>query len=132
MPWETRGTLHATASLAKRLGADNVHLTMAFPYPETEFHRIAEAEGLIEVDDLYELMVEQRVRVGAKPVCRTRSLSRDELQAAWAHVRRAVDRYYMGRHLARPWQFWGPFRDALRRGEGLQAIRKGLRLLRGA
>lgn len=132
MPWETRHTLQATVSLAKRLRADNLHLTMAFPYPETEFHRIATEEGLLEVDDLYELMVEERVRVGAKPVCRTRELSCEELQAAWTDVRGAIDRYYM-RHnvLLQPWQFFGPLRDAFARGEGLAALAKGIKLLRG-
>ena len=132
MPWETRGTLQATVRLAKRLKADNLHLTMAFPYPETEFHRIATEEDLIEVEDLYELMVEERVRVGAKPVCRTRELSRQDLEDAWTNVRRTIDRYYV-RHnvLMRPWQFFGPLKDALRRGEGLKAIRKGVRLVCG-
>jgi len=132
MPWETRRTLEATVSLAKRLRADNLHLTMAFPYPETEFHRIAAEEGLLEVDDLYELMVAERVRVGAKPVCRTRELSCEELEAAWTGVRRAIDRYYV-RHnvLLRPWQFFGPLRDAFARGEGLAALGKGIKLLRG-
>ena len=39
MPWETPQTLNKTIDLAKKLMADNIHLTMAFPYPETEFHR---------------------------------------------------------------------------------------------
>ena len=132
MPWETRATLDATVSLAKRMAADNLHLTMAFPYPETEFHRIATAEGLIEVDDLYGLMVEERVRVGAKPVCRTRDLSCAELEAAWTDVRRRIDRYYV-RHnvIMRPWQFLRPLRDAFARGEGWKAIGKGIKLIRG-
>lgn len=132
MPWETRATLEATASLAKRLLADNLHLTMAFPYPETEFHRIADVEGLIEADDLYGLMVEERVRVGAKPVCRTRELSRTDLESAWHAVRRSIDRYYV-RHnvLMKPWQFLGPLKDAFARGDGLSAIAKGVRLVFG-
>jgi len=132
MPWETSETLEATKRLAKRLKADNLHLTMAFPYPETELHRIATEEDLVEADDLYDLMVEERVRVGAKPVCRTRALSRDDLEDAWTEVRRSIDRYYI-RHnvLLKPWQFVGPLRDAMGRGEGLKAIKKGLKLIRG-
>ncbi len=49
------------------MNADNIHLTMAFPYPETAFHKTAEEENLLETDDIYELMIHQRVRVGAKP-----------------------------------------------------------------
>ncbi len=131
MPWETRDTLVATLRLAKRLKADNLHLTMAFPYPETEFHRIAVEEGLLEADDLYALMVEERVRVGAKPVCRTRALSREELEAGWAEVRRAIDRYYVRRALMKPWQFFGPLRDAFAQGRGWSALRKGFRLVLG-
>ena len=44
---------------------------MAFPYPDTEFYRLCEKDKLLEVDDVYALMVEARVRVGAKPVTHT-------------------------------------------------------------
>lgn len=103
MPWETREGLKRTAELACRLPADNVHLTMAFPYPGTEFHRVAEAEGLIECGDLYARMLDTRVRVGHKGVVRSRALSSAALEEAWEGVRAAVDRAILRRSLSRPW-----------------------------
>lgn len=103
MPWETREGLARTAELACRLPADNVHLTMAFPYPGTEFHEIAEKEGLIECPDLYVQMLDTRVRVGHKGVVRCRALSSQELQEAWEGIRSTVNRRILRRSLAHPW-----------------------------
>jgi len=128
MPWETRKTLRRSLALARRLGADNVHLTMAFPLPETTFHDMARREGLIEVDDLYKLMVHQRVRVGAKPVVRTRSLSSAELEAGWREVRRKINRHYLVRNLLlRPWEAAGVLRAAREEGSVLRLIPKAVK-----
>ncbi|NOZ19654.1 MAG: radical SAM protein [Planctomycetes bacterium] len=104
MPWETHDTLSRTLRLAKRLSADNVHLTMAFPLPRTEFHDIAEAEGLLQTDDIYTKMVHERVRVGAKPYVRTRALAARDLETAWREIRKQINRYYFVKNvLLRPW-----------------------------
>lgn len=103
MPWETREGLARTVDLACRVPADNVHLTMAFPYPGTEFHEIAAREGLIECPDLYAQMLDTRVRVGHKGVVRARALSAKELQDAWEEVRGTINRTILRRSLARPW-----------------------------
>lgn len=103
MPWETREGLDRTADLACRLPADNVHLTMAFPYPGTLFHLIAEKEGLIECPDLYAEMLDTRVRVGHKGVVRCRAMTSRELQSAWEEVRGKVNRCILRRSLSHPW-----------------------------
>jgi anaerobic magnesium-protoporphyrin IX monomethyl ester cyclase len=95
MPWETEQTLQKTIDLAKKLMADNIHITMAFPYPETEFHRIAQQEGLLLLDDFYPILINERVRVGAKPWVKSRSLSSDDLYEGWCRARTAVNRHYL-------------------------------------
>ncbi len=102
MPWETPETLERTRELALALPADGVHITMAFPYPETEFYRITAEEGLLETADIYQLMVHQRVRVGHNAVARTRAMNRDELEVAWTKLRDEVDRYHRRRAFTRP------------------------------
>ena len=78
MPWETPAGLASTVELACKLPADNVHLTMAFPYPGTEFHAVATKENLIECEDLYAQMLDTRVRVGHKGVVRSRAMTSQE------------------------------------------------------
>ena len=125
MPWESRSTLYRTLRLAKRLCADNVHLTMAFPLPQTEFYDIVEAEDLLEADDIYELMIHERVRVGAKPHVRTRHLSAKELEKAWQSVRKQINRHYFIRNvLLRPWDMRNVLAGARGPGELLALIPK--------
>lgn len=95
MPWETEATLGKTLDLATKLMADNIHITMAFPYPETEFHRLAKNDGLLLLDDFYPIMINERVRVGAKPWVRSRMMSQDQLFEGWNRVRTAVNRHYL-------------------------------------
>lgn len=95
MPWETPETLNKTISLATKLMADNIHLTMAFPYPETEFHRVAKQDGLLLLDDFYPIMINERVRVGAKPWVRSHAMTSDELYEGWGRARRTVNRHYL-------------------------------------
>ncbi|MEW6357601.1 MAG: radical SAM protein [Planctomycetota bacterium] len=122
MPWETRATLDRTLRLAMRLAADNVHLTMAFPLPRTAFHDMAEAEGLLETNDIYAKMIHERVRVGAKPYVRTRALSAADLEKAWKRIRKQVNRYYFVRNvLLRPWDMRHVFAGA-RSTKGVLAL----------
>lgn len=94
MPWDTPDTLARTLRLVNAIKADNLHLTMAFPYPETEFYRIAVEKKLLMTEDMYELMVGERVRVGAKPYVRSEKMSADELFASWRAIRRESDRHF--------------------------------------
>lgn len=107
MPWETPETLNKTIDLATKLAAANIHITMAFPYPETEFHRIAKEDGLLRMDDFYPIMINERVRVGAKPWVRSRAMSSDELFEGWTKARRTVNRHYLiHRVLLSPSTWW--------------------------
>jgi len=99
MPWETKESLDETISLAKRLDADNIHLTSAFPYPGTRFHDIASQENLLRVDDMYELMLDTRVRVDILPIVRSRAMSAEELHEGWNRARKAINRHYFLRHV---------------------------------
>ena len=131
LPWETRRTLAATATLAKRMRADNVHLTMAFPYPATPFGDIAESEGLLAVDDLYDLMVHTRVRVGARAVARTRGLSAEELDDAWRTLRSEIDRHTFWENVVRdPRDMAGVLGSVRSAADLLALVPKGARFLK--
>ena len=99
MPWETKESLDETITLAKRLKADNIHLTSAFPYPGTRFHDIASEESLLRVDDMYELMLDTRVRVDILPIVRSRTLSAQELYEGWNRARKSINRDYFVRNI---------------------------------
>jgi len=125
MPWDDKNTLHRTFELAKKLDADNIHLAMAFPYPKTQLYDIAERENLLNVDDIYNLMIKERVRVGAHAVMRTRSLSSDELEKIWKKIRKGVNRYYLFKNVIKKPSV---IRDILKK-RGFSAIPKGMRML---
>ncbi|MCD6459053.1 radical SAM protein [bacterium] len=106
MPWESKDTLNKTLKLAKKLNADNLHLTMAFPYPHTAFYDIAGKENLLKIDDIYDLMINQRVRIGAEPFVKTRYLSSADLEIGWKKIRAGVNKYYVIRKtLLEPFSF---------------------------
>ncbi len=131
LPWETNDTLKDTLSLAKEVLADNVHLTMAFPYPDTDFYRIAKQENLIEVDDLYQLMMSERVRVGANPVARSRELSMAELGKSWSEIRGQINRYYLRQNvLMKPWKVFSYLKYAKNPREIALFIWKGLKIIK--
>ena len=125
MPWDDKNTLHRTFELAKKLDADNIHLSMAFPYPKTQLYDIAERESLLNVEDIYNLMIEERVRVGAHAVMRTRSLSSDDLEKNWKRIRNGVNRYYLFENVIKRPSVIG---NILKK-HGFSAILKGLRML---
>jgi radical SAM superfamily enzyme YgiQ (UPF0313 family) len=107
MPWETPQTLNKTIDLATKLMADNIHITMAFPYPDTEFHRVARQDGLLLLDDFYPIMTNERVRVGAKPWVRSRAMTSDELYEGWLRARQTVNRHYLTHQvLLSPTTWW--------------------------
>lgn len=125
MPWDDKNTLHRTFELAKKLDADNIHLAMAFPYPETQLYDIADKESLIAVNDIYSLIVGERVRVGARAVMRTRRLSVDELEKIWKRIRNGINRYYLLKNVIKKPSV---FRDILKK-RGFSAVLKGMRML---
>jgi len=128
MPWESEYTLQKTLSLAKKLNADNLHLTMAFPYPCTAFYDIVEKENLLEVDDIYDLMINQRVRIGAKPFIKTRFLSSTDLENGWKKVRTGVNRYYVLRKtLLEPFSFMEVFRACKTPSEFFCLLKKAVK-----
>ncbi|MFQ5458589.1 MAG: B12-binding domain-containing radical SAM protein [Myxococcota bacterium] len=130
MPWETRESLEETIAMAKRLKADNIHLTSAFPYPGTRFHDIAEAENLLRVDDMYELMLDTRVRVDILPIVRSRALTARELYEGWNRARKAINRHYFVRNLLlRPRDLGNVLAGRGPRGL-LGLVPKGLRFVR--
>ncbi len=125
MPWDNKSTLSRTFELAKELDADNIHLTMAFPYPKTQLYDIAEKENLIVASDMYPLIVGERVRVGAHAVMRTRKLSVDELEKIWKRIRKGINRYYLFENvIKRP----SVIKTILKK-RGFSAILKGIRML---
>jgi hypothetical protein len=47
------------------------------------------------VNDFYPYMINERVRVGAKPWVRSRALTQDELWEGWNRARSSVNRHYL-------------------------------------
>lgn len=132
MPWDSEESVKLTEKLALDMRADGLHLTIAFPYPGTKLYEIAEQEKLLEVDDIYKNMIEERVRVRLKPTLKTRTMSTDEVLAAWKRTRTAINKTYLRRNvLMRPWAFWPVIRHAESPAHILRMIPKGLRLLTG-
>ncbi len=130
MPWETKDSLKKTISLAKKLRADNVHLTMAFPYPGTEFYRYAEKENLLMIDDVYDLMINQRVRIGAKAFVRTRDLTSEQLEQGWKDVRTSINRYYIvNKMITEPGSFLRLITSCKTPAESLLLVKKAVRRL---
>lgn len=131
MPWDDHRTLDQTLHLVNDIKADNLHLTMAFPYPETEFYREAQARNLLQVDDMYRYMVGERVRVGAKPYVRSEALSADELYAAWRSIRRRSDRhFFIHQVLLNPKTLWRYARLCVRPPDLAQIARRAVRSVR--
>ncbi len=84
LPWESHKTVRQTIGLAKELDGDFYEFHLAFPFPRTELHNIAFAEGLTD-----ESLVENGSY--ANPAMRSFHLSRKEL-ARWR--RRALLEVY--------------------------------------
>ena len=52
MPGETKETIHKTIEFAKRLDPDTLQVSIASPYPGTEFYREAKEKGWLKKDSL--------------------------------------------------------------------------------
>jgi hopanoid biosynthesis associated radical SAM protein HpnJ len=52
LPGETRESLHRTLEFAKRLDVETIQVSIAHPYPGTEFYSYAQENGLITIDSM--------------------------------------------------------------------------------
>lgn len=132
MPWESRETLKETLSLAKQCAADNVHLTVAFPYPETEFYKIVEKENLLRCGDIYDRMIHNRVRADLKPLADTRHLSAEDVETSWWQMRKEINRHYYFKNMTKPESIKSYVRAAGSYGGFVKLVPKAFRRLRQA
>jgi radical SAM superfamily enzyme YgiQ (UPF0313 family) len=92
LPWESADTVRQTIDLAKQLDGDYYEFHLAYPFPKTELHQIAFAEGLTNHE-----LIEQGTY--ANPAMRSFHLSRREL-ARWRR-RALLEVYFRPAYLRR-------------------------------
>ena len=85
LPWETRETALDTIRFAKRLDGDFAEFHIAYPFPGTEFHKIAIENHLYDETDL----IGQDVK---RNTTRSFNLSHQELEEL---KKRAVREFYL-------------------------------------
>lgn len=132
MPWESKETLKETLMLAKQCDADNVHLTVAFPYPETMFYDIVKKENLLRCDDIYERMIHNRVRADLKPLADTRHLKAEDVERAWRDMRKEINRHYYFKNMTSPSSLKTYVKAAGSYGGFLKLVPKAFKRLRQA
>jgi len=99
LPGETRESLRRTVDFAKRLDCETIQVSIAHPYPGTEFYRYCEENGLITIDGMTDESGHQL------PDIRYPGLDRAEL-VDW------VERFY-GEYFFRPRVVWRIVRRAV-------------------
>ncbi|MGE5489398.1 MAG: hopanoid biosynthesis associated radical SAM protein HpnJ [bacterium] len=99
LPGETRDSLRRTIEFAKRLDCETIQVSIAHPYPGTEFYRYCEDNGLITIDGMTDESGHQL------PNIRYPGLDRAEL-VDW------VERFY-GEYFFRPRVIWRIVRRAM-------------------
>jgi len=99
LPGETRETLRRTIDFAKRLDCETVQVSIAHPFPGTEFYDYAARSGLLTIDSMTDEVGHQLPNV-VYP-----GLDRAEL-VAW------VERFF-GEYYFRPRVIWRVVRQAL-------------------
>ena len=99
LPGETRESLRRTVDFAKRLDCETIQVSIAHPYPGTEFYRYCEDNGLITIDGMTDESGHQL------PNIRYPGLDRAEL-VDW------VERFY-GEYFFRPRVIWRIVRRAM-------------------
>jgi hopanoid biosynthesis associated radical SAM protein HpnJ len=99
LPGETRDSLRRTIDFAKRLDCETIQVSIAHPYPGTEFYDYAERNNLISIDSMTDDVGHQLPKV-VYP-----GLDRGEL-VEW------VERFY-GEYYFRPRVVWRVVRKAL-------------------
>jgi hopanoid biosynthesis associated radical SAM protein HpnJ len=99
LPGETRDSIRRTIDFAKRLDTETIQVSIAHPYPGTEFYHYAQSNGLITIDSMTDEVGHQLPNV-VYP-----GLDRAEL-VEW------VERFY-GEYYFRPRVIWRVVRKAL-------------------
>jgi hopanoid biosynthesis associated radical SAM protein HpnJ len=99
LPGETRDTIRKTIDFAKRMDTDTIQVSIAHPYPGTEFYDYAKKNGLLTIDALTDEVGHQL------PVVIYPGLSRAEL-VEW------VERFY-GEYFFRARVIWRIVRKAI-------------------
>jgi hopanoid biosynthesis associated radical SAM protein HpnJ len=99
LPGETRDSLRTTVDFAKRMDTETIQVSIAHPYPGTEFYSYAQKNGLITIDSMTDEVGHQL------PTVVYPGLDRAEL-VEW--VERFYDEYYF-----RPRVVWRVVRKAI-------------------
>jgi radical SAM superfamily enzyme YgiQ (UPF0313 family) len=99
LPGETRDSIRKTIDFAKRLDNETIQVSIAHPYPGTEFYSHAEKNGLISIESMTDEVGHQL------PTVIYPGLDRAELME-W------VERFY-GEYYFRPRVVWRVVRKAI-------------------
>ncbi|MCL4401229.1 MAG: radical SAM protein, partial [Acidobacteria bacterium] len=113
LPGETRDTIRRTVDFAKRLDTETIQVSIAHPYPGTEFYEYARRNDLITVDSMTDETGHQLPNI-IYP-----GLDRGEL-VEW------VERFY-GEYYFRPRVVWRVVRKALFNSEERRRLTKEAR-----
>jgi len=113
LPGETRASIRKTIDFAKRLDTETIQVSVAHPYPGTEFYDYVKENGLITIDSLTDDSGHQLPNI-IYP-----DLDRAELMDA-------VEQFY-GEYYFRPKVIWRVVRKAIFNGEERRRLTKEAR-----
>ena len=113
LPGETRASIRKTIDFAKRLDTETIQVSVAHPYPGTEFYDYVKQNGLITIDSLTDDSGHQLPNI-IYP-----GLDRAELMDA-------VEQFY-GEYYFRPKVIWRVVRKAIFNGEERRRLTKEAR-----
>lgn len=113
LPGDTRESIRRTIDFAKSLDTETIQVSIAHPYPGTEFYDYVKQNGLITIDSMTDEVGHQL------PNIRYENLDRAEL-VDW------VERFY-GEYYFRPKAAWRVVRKALFNGEDRRRLYKEAR-----
>jgi len=113
LPGETRASIRKTIDFAKRLDTETIQVSVAHPYPGTEFYDYVKENGLITIDSLTDDSGHQLPNI-IYP-----DLDRAELMDA-------VEQFY-GEYYFRPRVIWRVVRKAIFNGEERRRLTKEAR-----
>jgi radical SAM superfamily enzyme YgiQ (UPF0313 family) len=113
LPGDTRESVRRTIDFAKSLDTETIQVSIAHPYPGTEFYDYVKQNGLITIDSMTDEQGHQL------PNIRYENLDRAEL-VDW------VERFY-GEYYFRPRAVWRVVRKAIFNGEERRRLYKEAR-----
>jgi hopanoid biosynthesis associated radical SAM protein HpnJ len=113
LPGETRDSLRRTIDFAKRLDCETIQVSIAHPYPGTEFYNHCETNGLITIDSMTDESGHQLPNISYP------GLDRAEL-VEW------VEKFY-GEYFFRPRVVWRIVRKAMWDGRERRRLMKEAR-----